>query len=102
MLIADNEAGAEVVMTGNTYQQSKIIFDMCVHWSRQIDPNYNEFSLHMGRDIEHYPTSSVLHVISTNPRGLDGMNISFAIIDEYHAAPNSMVRDVIKTSMGMR
>jgi len=43
MLIADNEAGAEVVMTANTYKQARIVFDMCVHWSRQVDPDYIDF-----------------------------------------------------------
>jgi phage terminase large subunit-like protein len=31
-----------------------------------------------------------------------GFNASFGLLDEYHAAPNSKVRDVIKSSMGMR
>jgi len=30
------------------------------------------------------------------------MNISFAIVDEYHAAQDTIIRDAIKTSMGMR
>ena len=33
---------------------------------------------------------------------LDGFNASFGLIDEYHAAKNSKVYDVIKSSMGMR
>lgn len=33
---------------------------------------------------------------------LDGFNASFGLLDEYHAAKTSKVRDVIKSSMGMR
>jgi len=60
------------------------------------------FVQHLGRDLEYINTSSLLHVVSGNAKGLDGMNISFAIIDEYHAADTSVIRDVIKTSQGMR
>jgi phage terminase large subunit-like protein len=41
-------------------------------------------------------------VFAADASKLDGFNASFGLIDEYHAAKNSKVRDVIKSSMGMR
>ena len=43
-----------------------------------------------------------LKVLASDDKTLDGFNASFGLIDEYHSAPNSLVRDVIKSSMGMR
>jgi len=39
-------------------------------------------------------------VFAADASKLDGFNASFGLIDEYHAAKNSKVRDVIKSSMG--
>lgn len=39
---------------------------------------------------------------SADDSKLDGFNASFGLLDEYHCSPNSKVRDVIKSSMGMR
>ena len=41
-------------------------------------------------------------MFSADDSKLDGFNASFGLIDEYHSAKNSKVRDVIKSSMGMR
>jgi len=41
-------------------------------------------------------------VFAADDSKLDGFNASFALVDEYHSAKNSKVRDVIKSSMGMR
>ena len=46
--------------------------------------------------------NSRLRVFAADDSKLDGFNASFGLIDEYHSARNSKVRDVIKPSMGMR
>ena len=53
-------------------------------------------------DILFSLTSSKLKVLAADDSKLDGFNASFGLLDEYHAAANSKVRDVIKSSMGMR
>ena len=47
-------------------------------------------------------TKSKLKVIASDDSKLDGFNASLALLDEFHCAPNSKVKDVIKSSMGMR
>jgi phage terminase large subunit-like protein len=46
--------------------------------------------------------NSKLKVFAADDSKLDGFNASFGLVDEYHSAKNSRVRDVIKSSMGMR
>lgn len=46
--------------------------------------------------------NSKLKVFAADDSKLDGFNASFGLVDEYHSAKNSKVRDVIKSSMGMR
>jgi phage terminase large subunit-like protein len=41
-------------------------------------------------------------VLASDSDKLDGFNCSFGIVDEYHSAPDSRVRDVIRSSMAMR
>jgi phage terminase large subunit-like protein len=101
-LIADGEYAAEVVLAANTFQQSQLIYNVCQTLMSQIDPKYRYHTFHRGKDIEYFYTRSLLHTIASKSRGLDGFNVSFAIIDEYHAAPDSSVRDVLASSMGMR
>jgi phage terminase large subunit-like protein len=76
---------------------------MCNQFARQLDKKGKYFSylLHTGI-IKFAPSNSRMKVIATNLKALDGFNASFAIQDEYHSAPNSQIRDVIRSSMGMR
>lgn len=53
-------------------------------------------------DILFRSTNCILKVLATDDSKLDGFNTSFGLLNEYHAAPNSKVRDVIKSRMGMR
>ena len=100
-LIADGEDGAEVDLAANSKEQAKIAFEFCSQFSRQLDPR--------GRTLKPYRDSvtlnanaSALKVFAADDSKLDGFNASFGLLDEYHAAKTSKVRDVIKSSMGMR
>ena len=53
-------------------------------------------------DILFDKTDSRLKVLAADSDKLDGFNCSFGIVDEYHSAPDSRVRDVIRSSMAMR
>lgn len=100
-LIADGEAGAEVLLAANSKDQAKIAFDMTRQFCRQLDPA--EKMLRAFRaDIFLDATASKLKVLAADDSKLDGFNASFGLIDEFHAAKNSRVRDVIRSSMGMR
>ena len=40
--------------------------------------------------------------MASDTNKLDGYNCSLGVVDEYHSAPDSKVRDVLRSSMGMR
>lgn len=100
-LIADGESGAEIDLAANSKDQAKIAFRLSKQFCKSLDPEKEALST--WRDsIEFAATESMMNVFASNDAALDGYNASFGIIDEYHSAPTSAVRDVIKSSMGMR
>lgn len=100
-LVADGEGGAEVLLCANSKDQAKIGFEMCRNYASTIDPKGQILRAYRA-DIFFDATKSKLKVLASDDSKLDGFNCSFGLIDEYHAAKNSRVRDVIKSSMGMR
>lgn len=100
-LIADGEPGAEIDLAANSKEQAKIAFSFCQQFARQCDPQAK--TLKSFRDtITLDENASKIKVFSSDDSKLDGFNASVGLIDEYHSAKNSRVRDVIKSSMGMR
>lgn len=100
-LIADGEDGAEVDLAANSKEQAKIAFEFCSNFSKQLDPK-GKYLKPYRDNVQFALNNSKLKVFSADDSKLDGFNASFGLIDEYHAAKNSKVRDVIKSSMGMR
>lgn len=100
-LIADGEDGAEVDLAANSKEQAKIAFSFCSTFAKQLDPKGKYLRAY--RDsILFEVNNSKLKVFAADDSKLDGFNASFGLVDEYHSAKNSRVRDVIKSSMGMR
>jgi phage terminase large subunit-like protein len=54
------------------------------------------------KDISVEKTNSFVRVLASDSSRLDGYNCSCGVIDEYHSAPDTRVRDVIRSSQGMR
>lgn len=100
-LIADGEDGAEVDLAANSKEQAKIAFQFCSNFTKTLDPKSKYLRAYRDR-IFFDVNSSQLRVFAADDSKLDGFNASFGLIDEYHSAKNSKVRDVIKSSMGMR
>ena len=100
-LIADGEDGAEVDLAANSKDQAKIAFSFCSTFTKQLDPKAKYLKAYRDSIILDM-NNSKLKVFAADDSKLDGFNASFGLIDEYHSAKNSKVRDVIKSSMGMR
>lgn len=100
-LIADGEDGAEVDLAANSKEQAKIAFSFCSNFAKQLDPS-NKLLKAYRDSILLNANDSKLKVFAADDSKLDGFNASFGLVDEYHSAKNSRVRDVIKSSMGMR
>ena len=74
---------------------------MCSNFCKGLDTK-GKYLIPYRADITFKMTQSKLKVLAADDSKLDGFNASFGLLDEYHAAKNSKVRDVIKSSMGMR
>lgn len=100
-LVADGEDGAEVDLAANSREQAKIAFDYCSTLAAQLDEGGRALKRLRG-EVKYMVKNSVLKCFAADSSKLDGFNASFGLIDEFHAAANSKVRDVIKSSQGMR
>lgn len=99
--LGDGEDGAEVDIAANDFEQAKVCFRFIQQYCRQLDPKGKDLRV-LRSSVEMEANSSYINVFSSNDKGKDGFNASVGIIDEYHSAPNTRMRDVIKSSMGMR
>ena len=100
-LIADGEDAAEVLLAANSKEQAKISYKFASVYSKQLDPK-NKVLKPYRDSITLNLNNSLLKVLAADSSKLDGYNCSFGLIDEWHSSPDSSVRDVIKSSMGMR
>ena len=96
-----DEAGASVGLAANSRSQSSLAFDFVSKFASQIDPKQ--------KDIRRYRNSlkcdanaGELKVFAADATRLDGENLSFALIDEYHAAKDNSVYAVLRSSMTSR
>ena len=99
--IADNESGAEVDIVANNAKQAEICYEQTKSYAESLDPKGKLFK-RFRRDIKIPITKSVIQVHSSDSMGLDGWNTSTAIIDEFHAATDWGLYNVLISSMGMR
>lgn len=100
-LIGDGEDGAEVDLAANSLNQSQIAFEFCEHFARQLDPQQRDLKIYR-KQIKLDLNASKLNVFAADSSKLDGFNAHFALLDEYHAARDSKMYDVLKSSQGQR
>lgn len=99
--MADGEAGAEVYLAANSREQAKIAYNMCKNFARTIDSKGQLFGVY--RDyITFDKTRSILKVLAADSSKLDGPNPSMFLLDEYHAAKDTKLKDVLQSGQGMR
>jgi len=100
-LIADREMDGQIIFAANSSAQAELAFSIADSFVRKLDPNSRYFRRYR-QSIKFDKTKSLIKVVSADARRLDGLNVSMAVIDEYHAAPNNAVADVLESSVGMR
>jgi phage terminase large subunit-like protein len=94
------DVDAQVVVSANSKDQAKNVdFKKCKQFAAQLD-NKKKYIKHYYNSLRY--KDSELLVTASDASKLDGLNTSFAIIDELHEAPNSLMYNVIKSSMGSR
>ena len=111
MLTADGETGGECYAAAVTRDQAKIAFRDAVRMVDASpylsDPDKRGYLQKSGeRDVfnlAHLRSGSFFKPISSEGRGLDGKRVHFALIDEVHEHPTSVVVDKIVAGLkGLR
>lgn len=90
-------ASAQVMLCANSREQAKIAYDFCERFAKQLSGGTGELKVY--RDRIKSKSGAMMLVCSSDSDKLDGWNPTFCVLDEYHAAKDTKVRDVIKSGM---
>jgi len=110
-LVNDDEPAAEVLFAANSKDQAKIAFNLVYGFTRGLDPDMiflerlrSDIILLEKREGKPYNrrTNAFIKTLAADSDKTDGYNCSMGLIDEFHGAPNTQVRDVIRSSQAMR
>jgi phage terminase large subunit-like protein len=106
MLTADHENGAECYSAATSRDQAKVIAQICWEMAKR-SPDFREyFNVRLGAKTTHMlevpATASKFLPLSADAHTLDGLNVSFAAIDELHRHKTRDVWDVLDTATGAR
>ena len=97
------EIGPEIYFAATKQQQAALAWDEA---DRQIQRNETlrnvSKTYNSKRHIVVPKTSAVMRPLGRDSKSEDGLNPSFAVIDEYHAHPDSGLIDVIESGTGAR
>ena len=97
------ESGGEVYSAATKRDQAKICWEAASRMVKKSPILKAEVKVHDSRqNLVHYPTDSKFETVSSDADTLDGLGPLAAVIDEYHAHPDSAVFDVLETGMGAR
>lgn len=96
-----DEAGSSVGLAANSRSQAALAFEFVSKFASQIDPKQKNLRRYRST-IKCDANSGELKVFAADAQRLDGENLSFALIDEYHAAKDNSVYAVLRSSMTSR
>ena len=101
----EGEEGAQVYTAATTGDQAAIVFKAAKKMARYLKQD----SAALNKQIDIFAhsvvfknTDSFIQKVSADHGTLDGLNPYYAVIDEYHAHKNDMIKGVMQTGMGSR
>lgn len=98
-LLADGEGSPQVILAAATKEQSSMVdLEAVKGILGMLDPKHKLAKVQ--RSIVK-PKEGFLKVVATDSP-LDGLNVSFALLDEYHETPTDAAKNALKLSMGTR
>lgn len=101
-LLADGEPDATVLISANSREQAtRVDFKMVRGFLQKLDPKAKTVKAQRNQ-VKVAKTTNMMYVTAADASKLDGYNISACLVDEYHEADTSAVKDVLKTAMGNR
>ena len=101
MLIADNEAGAEVYAVATKKDQASLIFNETHNMIMQ-SPQLRDYVRKRKMDLYFAANLSKFQPLGKNSDTLDGLNASCVIMDELHGIKDRNLYDVMKQSQSAR
>lgn len=103
MLTADGESGADVYSAATKHDQARVVFDMAATMARRTPAFMQYFGVVPYETQLKVPTTaSQFSPLSADDKTLDGLNPSFAAVDELHAHRTRGVWDVLVTAQSSR
>lgn len=101
MLAADGEPGAEVYAAAVTREQAGIAFRDARNMAEASPALRGRLDVGL-HNIAYPAAASFFRPVSSEHRGLDGKRVHFAIIDEIHEHPTSLVADKMRAGTKAR
>lgn len=102
LLIADGVSGAEVDLVANSREQALISFEFAKKFALGLNTQSKKHIRPYRDRLFFDKTSSKMHVFASDASKLDGYGASAFLIDEYHEAKNTALRDVLQSSQADR
>ena len=100
-MTSDGEEGAEVYLAANSRDQAKIAYNFAQKYAEGMDKKHQ--LLQVFRDnIVYKRRNSMMRVLAADASKLDGPNPSMYLLDEFHAAKDTRLKDVLQSGQGMR
>lgn len=103
--LCEGEESAEVYTAATTRDQADMVFRAAKKMGRyliQDSPAMKNAISVMAHSIIINTTDSFIQKVSADAGTLDGLNPHCAVIDEYHAHKNDLIKGVMQTGMGSR
>jgi phage terminase large subunit-like protein len=101
MLAADGEGGAEVYSAARTRDQAKIAFWTAQQMARRSPDFLTSLGVEvLAHRIVQSRSASYFEAVSADADSLEGKNVHFGLIDEFHAHRGRDVYDAIETGAG--
>lgn len=101
LFFADGEAGAEVYTAATKLDQAKIVHSEAIRMV-QASPLLRARIAVAKNNLSIVATHSKFLPVGADSDTLDGLNVSGAVIDEYHAHKTSGMFDILNTATGSR
>ena len=101
MFLNDREPGPEIYCTANKKEQAAIIYNECVNMRTQ-SPEIKAITKKRQSDIYCEHNLGFIKCLAADTSTMDGLNPSFFAQDEWHAAKNSDLYDVMIQGQSMR
>ena len=88
----------ECYFTANSRQQARIAYLMLEQLVKQLDPKHKEIKV-LRNEMRIKPNNGMIKVLSSDSSKADGLNCSFAIVDEFEEAEsNAMFENLLSAT----